>query len=288
MKEALYVTLLSAVQAVADEAGYEVDTTVIGSDDTTTKQLLAHAQRIIKEMADEYPWSKLNASGSITLAAGIADYALPAAFSYYHYDTFWNSSTRWRVLGPLSPQQYAAERGYGLTAEVYKRFQIRGIENNRLVIMPTPGASEDGQIIIFEYIADRCVRPPTWAVGQIITAGDYRFYDGIYYLANTSGTTSGANPTVDGGVTWTEYTGTYNRFLTDADEPLLNQQTLEQGMLERFGEIHGLESIQPRYKEQLQQDFGRDIPGKTLYAGGVASGKLQYGRSGKVIFGSLF
>ena len=281
------MTLVSAIQAVAAEAGYTVDSTVIGSDDTTTKQLLAMAQRVIKEMADEYPWSKLFASGTITLAAGVADYALPAAFSYYHYDTFWNSSTRWRVLGPMSPQEYAFERGYGLTADVNQRFQLRGVTNNQFTIYPTPEAGQDGEVIIFEYIADRCVRPPTWAVGQSITAGDYRFFNGIYYLATTTGTTSGSDPATNGGVTWTVFTGPYSTFLTDNDEPILNQKTLEQGMLERFAEVHSLESVRPRFQDYLQSDFGRDIPGKTLYAGGPERGKVLYGRNGRAIFGSM-
>ena len=144
------MSLVTAVQNVANEAGYTVESGVTTSTETTTKQLRVIAQRINREIADAFPWPKLYASGSITLVAGQESYALPAAFSWYHYETFWNSSTRWRILGPMSPQEYAEIRGYGLNTTVYQRFQVRGLSNNELLISPTPTASQNGNIIIFE------------------------------------------------------------------------------------------------------------------------------------------
>lgn len=285
------MTLASAVQNVANEAGYSVESNIMTSIDTTTKQLRTIAQRINHEMMEAYPWNKLYASGSITLVAGQASYALPAAFSYYHYETFWNSSTRWRILGPMSEQEYAEIRGYGLNTTVYQRFQIRGITNSELLISPTPTASNNGNIIIFEYIADRGVRPATWATGTSYAAGAYTFYNGNYYKT-TAGGTSGANPPVhtsgsasDGGVTWDYYSGPYREFLADTDVTLFNEKTLEQGMLERFAEIHGLDNIQQRYLTQLNEDFSKQNPGKIIYAGGHTRAEM-FARSGTAVFGT--
>lgn len=284
------MSLLEAVTNVANEAGYTVDSVVATSTDTTTKQLLAMAQRIIKEMAIAYPWSKLYASGSVTLAAGVASYALPAAFSYYHYETFWNQSTRWRVLGPMSPQEYAEYQGYGLITTVYQRFQIRGINNTQLLIAPTPTSATNGQTIIFEYIADRPIRPLQWSSGLIVTSGSYIYNNGNYYTAAGAGTTGSTAPThtsgsvSDGGVTWAYYNGAYNKFLADTDEPILPQRVLEQGMLERFAELHGL-TVEPRYIDQLHDEASKDIPGKVLYAGGT-NGSILFARSNKAVFGN--
>lgn len=285
------MTLATAVQNVANEAGYSVESNVMTSTDTTTKQLRTIAQRINHEMMEAYPWAKLYASGSITLIAGQASYALPAAFSYYHYETFWNSSTRWRILGPMSEQEYAEIRGYGLNTTVYQRFQIRGISNSELLISPTPTASNAGNIVIFEYIADRGVRPATWATATAYAAGAYTFYNGNYYQT-TAGGTSGATAPVhtsgsasDGGVTWTYYSGPYREFIADTDVTLFNEKTLEQGMLERFAEIHGLESVQPRYLIQLNEDFSKQNPGKIIYAGGHTRSEL-FARSGTAVFGT--
>ena len=286
------MTILSAITNVANEAGYTVDPTVIGSTNKTNIQLLAIAHRIIREMRDSYAWPALYASGSITLVAGTPTYALPGAFSQALFDTFWNSTNRYRILGPISEQEYAEIRGYGLTATLYPRMQIRGITNNQLTITPTPGTSYAGDVIIFEYIADRPIRPVTWSASTLFSAGAYCFYNGNYYVTSAGGTTGSTAPTwttgtqSDGGVNWTYYDGAYSTFLADTDEPVLSQRIMEQGMLERFAEIHKLEGVVPRFSDQLHEEYSKVKDARTLYAGYETRGYFQYGRSGTVVFGS--
>lgn len=191
----------------------------------------------------------------------------------------------------MSPQEYAEIRGYGLNTTVYQRFQIRGLSNNELLISPTPTASQSGNVIIFEYIADRSVRPATWAASTVYASNAYTFYNGNYYQT-TAGGTSGATPPThtsgsasDGGVTWTYYNGSYSDFLADTDETVFNQKTLEQGMLERFAEIHGLDTIQPRYLVQMNEDYSRQQVSKIIYAGGHTRAEL-FARAGTAVFGT--
>ena len=285
------MTLKTAVTNVANEAGYTVEANITASTETTTKQLRVIANRINQEIADQYPWTTMYASGSITLVAGQANYSLPAAFSFYHYETFWNSSTRWRILGPMSPQELAEIRGYQLNTTVYQRFQIRGVSNSQLLISPTPGASNNGQVIIFEYIADRCARPATWAASTTYAAGSYTFYNGNYYTTIAGGTSGSTAPThtsgsvSDGGVLWAYYDGPYKEFLADTDVTIFNEKTLELGMLERFAEIHGLTTVQPRFVTQMNEDFSRNNPGKIVYAGGHSRAEM-FARSGTAVFGT--
>jgi hypothetical protein len=284
------MTLATVVRNVADEAGYTVESAVTTSNETTTKQLRAIVQRVNREISDQYPWPVMYAAGSITLQNGVATYALPAAFSFYQYNTFWNQSTRWRILGPMTQQEYAEIKGYGLNTTVYQRFQFRGITDKQLLISPTPTAS--GDTIIFEYIAERSVRPQTWATGVVYAANSYTFYNGNYYQTTAGGTTGATPPThtsgsiSDGGVTWTYYDGIYNEFLADTDVTIFNEKTLEQGVLERFAEIHGLTGVQPRYEVQLNEDFSRMNPGKILYTGGLQR-NLIFARDGIATFGTF-
>lgn len=283
------MSLATVIQNVANEAGYTVESNILTSSETTTKQLLAIAQRINRDIFEAYPWPKCYASGSITLVGGQATYALPAAFSQYQYETFWNSSTRWKVLGPMTPQEYAEIRGFGLEPTIYQRFQIRGISNNELLINPTPGAS--GDVLIFEYIADRSVVPKTWTTSTAFAANAYCFYNGNYYQTSAGGTTGATAPThtsgsvSDGGVTWTYYSGPYSTFLADTDTSIFQEKLLEQGILERFAEIHGLDSIRPRFDTQLHEEFGRTYGAKVLYAGS-ATRPSQYARNGVAVFGT--
>jgi len=285
------MTIATVIQNVANEAGYTIESNILTSTETTTKQLVAIANRINRDIFEAYPWPKCYASGAITLVNGQATYQLPAAFSYYHYETFWNSSTRWRVLGPMTEQEYAEIRGFGLNTTVYQRFQIRGLSNSELLISPTPGASVSGDIIIFEYIADRSVRPKTWVASTAFAANSYCFYNGNYYTTTAGGTTGATPPThttgsaSDGGVTWTYYDGAYSQFLADTDTSIFQEKLLEQGILERFAEIHGLDSIRPRFDMQLNEEFSRDQNGKIIYAGGQVRGNL-FARNGVAVFGT--
>lgn len=285
------MTLKTIVTNVANEAGYTVESNIIGSTETTTKQLLAIANRINRDMFEAYPWPKCYASGAITLVSGQASYQLPAAFSYYQYESFWNSSTRWRVLGPMTEQEYAEIRGFGLNTTVYQRFQIRGINNSQLLISPTPGSSYNGNIIIFEYIADRGVRPRNWVTGTNFAAGSYCFNNGNYYQTTAGGTTGATAPVhtsgsvSDGAVTWTYYDGPYQEFLADTDVSLFNEKLVEQGVMERFAEIHGLDGVKPRFEMQLNEEFSRDQNGKIIFAGGQTRGNL-FARNGVAVFGT--
>jgi hypothetical protein len=285
------MTIATVITNVANEAGYTVESNILTSNETTTKQLLAIAQRINRDIFEAYPWPKCYASGSITLVANTATYELPAAFSWYQYETFWNSSTRWRILGPMSEQDYADIRGFQLNPTIYQRFQIRGLSNNQLLISPTPGANYNGDVIIFEYIADRSVRPRQWVTATSFAAGSYCFNNGNYYQTTAGGTTGATIPThttgtvSDGGVDWTYYNGAYNTFLADTDVSIFNEKLLEQGILERFAEIHGLEGVRPRFDIQLHEEFSRDQVGKVIFAGGTTRPNL-FARDGVAVFGT--
>lgn len=285
------MTIATVITNVANEAGYTVESNILTSNETTTKQLLAIAQRINRDIFEAYPWPKCYASGSITLVAGTATYELPAAFSWYQYETFWNSSTRWRILGPMSEQDYADIRGFGLNPTIYQRFQIRGINNAQLLISPTPGSNYNNDIIIFEYIADRSVRPRTWTTATSFAANSYCFNNGNYYQTTAGGTSGATAPThttgtvSDGGVDWTYYNGPYNTFLADTDVSIFNEKLLEQGILERFAQIHGLEGVQPKFDMQLHEEFSRDQVGKVIFAGGTTRPNL-FARDGVAVFGT--
>lgn len=264
------MSLLDAVEAVGQEAAYRVDTQVIGSNDETTKQLLAIANRVIREMATEYPWPQLRKQHTISLVDGTSTYALPTDIDWMQTETMWNRSKSWPLVGPISVQERQQILS-GYTTFVWDRFQIRGMGTAQLELFPTPGAADSGSTLAFEYISDRCVRPRTWATGLTISAiGEYIFYNGNYYSATTTGTTGATPPTwttgtqSDGGVSWAYYSGSYAQFLADTDEPVISQRVLELGMLERFSERKGVE-FQPRYLVQLRQEYAKAEPGKYVY-----------------------
>jgi len=273
------VALLDIVQAVANEAGYSADQNkVIGSTDQTTIQLLAICNRLIKEIADEYPWPVLQKEGTITLVNGQATYAWPGDINYQFAETFWNRTQSWPLYGPYTPHDRQYLKSGIIEAYPFQRFGIRGMSDSVIEIDPTPTAAEAGQVLAFEYAADRAVKPRTWQQGQTIAAvGEYTFYNGNYYRSTNSGTTGATPPThtsssdSDGAITWEYYSGKYNKFLADTDEPVVAASVFELGVLERFSERKGV-LFQPRYDEQLDRAFRNSKPAKFIHQTGRPRG----------------
>jgi len=278
------MSLLSAVTNVAQRAGYSVDSVVVASVDQTTVQLRAMANDIIKRMSYAYEWPQLFKQGSFT-GDGTSTYAAPQDLSTYHFDSFWNQSTKWRIFGPLSESDYATIQGYGLVAYPYGQFQFRGITDKEIYIYPD---FPTGEIAVFEYMSARYVRPQTWLAATIFAAGAYCFYNGNYY-STTAGGSGGSAPTHTSGTVglWTYFEGAYESFLADTDEPILPQYILEQGMLETFAGQHGI-PCQISYESDLSEAYQRKVPGQMIYAGDPGSGILQMARGGVVSFGKGF
>jgi hypothetical protein len=159
------------------------------------------------------------------------------------------------------------------------------------MITPTPTASQAGQVCIFEYIADRCVKPRNWVTGTAFAANSYCFNNGNYYKTTLGGTTGATAPThttgsvSDGAVTWTYYDGSYMTFLADTDSSIFNEALVEQGVKERFAEMHGLSTIKPTFDVQLHEEFGRAKTGKTIMVAGVRAPDL-FARNNRVAFGT--
>lgn len=256
------MSLLSIVTTVGAEAAYDVDSVVVQSTQTTTKQLYSMANRVVQETAEAYLWAKLNKTASFSLVDGQATYALPADFSHYHHDTFWNNSTGWRIYGAINPLDYAEIVHSGLNIHPFGQFTVRGMTDKEITILPTPTSANAGQIIYFEYTSARYVRPRTWVEGNTIATSEYCFYKGNYYISTNSGTT-GTNPPThtsgtasDDNIDWLYYRGEYKSFLKDTDEPLFNERVISQGVYQRFCETKGLEH-EKRWASQVDEEYGR-------------------------------
>lgn len=284
------MSLDDIVTNVANECGYSANIggNSVASGDTTTKQLVAISNRIVKEAFDTFPWWQFDKSYSFQLVNGQSLYPVPGDFSSYHFDTFWNQSTRWRVLGPMSPQDFGELQGFGVLPVATGRFQLRGVANNQLYIYPTPGPDTAGQTIVFQYISNRPVRPWTWVANAGLGSKLYTFYNGNYY-SWVSGTVTGTTPPThtsgsvsDGGVTWAYYNGTYSQFQHGSDISIINETVIEQGVLERYGTYKKME-VPQLYDAQLNEEYSSQMPSQTIFTATVDDPKV-WAMGGKATF----
>jgi len=282
-------TLASHITDVAQKAGYAVDSSIVGSTDVTTIQLLAWAQEVIHEMSHRYEWPILWKSYVLTTVPGQGTYPLPGDFSYYHYDTFWNEDSAYRIYGPINPQDFASYKGSHFNPP-RSRFMLQGMTDNELKLYPTPA---DAATVIFEYQCARPVKPRRWAAGNTVAkTGEYCSYNGNYYTAQNTGTTGATAPThtsgsaSDGSITWTYYDGAYERFLADTDEPVLPELPFQRGVFERFAEVKGL-TFDAQFDSQVEEHYRLANPMRTVFMDGPNIRKLS-AFAGKVAFGRWY
>ena len=62
------MTLLEIISEASKQIGFPVPTKVIGSTDTTVKQMLSHANTEGKELVSKYQWPQLQKEHTFTLA----------------------------------------------------------------------------------------------------------------------------------------------------------------------------------------------------------------------------
>lgn len=142
-------TILALAQDAATELSLSAPGTLFGDSvtDEGTK-LLRHLTRTCRSLAARYDWQKLRREHTFTTVATEAQTSatpIPTDFGRFIEGTIWNRTTTWAIEGPLSPDQYQAEKAANVT-RVQPAFMIR---NGIWLFTPTPSA---GETIAYEYM----------------------------------------------------------------------------------------------------------------------------------------
>lgn len=274
---------------VLDEGSQNIPSgNIVGGTSHESRRIVSIAHTVLDEMVEEYNWRELRRRGSITLVDGQSTYSLPTDFSRYHYNTFWNHANSLPVIF-IDEQYISATEALGVNSYSTTQFYIDGIADNQITIKPTPNAATDGNILKFFYTSTRSIKPRTWESGLTISsAGEYISYNGNYYTSTNTGTTGATPPThttgtaSDGTVSWAYYSGGYNRFIADTDEPVLSATILKQGILERMQISLGLQ-VKPTYMARLRALYSKQ-KGHTPFYYGASSKSVNTSWGQKVFF----
>lgn len=260
------MSILTMAQNVAYEVGISPPGAVVSSNDQLVQRILALLKREIYELRMTYDWPELMKEGSITLATSTSSYALPADFAKWSHRTQWDDTNNWELIGPVTSQEWERlTRGF-VQNTPRKKFRIKGYTSAQFQINPTPTASENGQIIYFEYFSETAVLPVEWTTSTAFIADAYCSYNGNVYQT-TLGGTSGATPPThtsstasDGGVTWAYVSTPYAGFIADNDFCVLPEKVVELGAQWRFLRLNG-QAYEDRRRE-AQAAVSREIVAK--------------------------
>jgi len=204
--------------------------------------LKAMLEETMRNVCSLHAWPQLVKEYTFTLATGTAAYAFPPDIDRVRFETMWNRSQHWPLIGPLNSQEYQQYKSGNIASFPRQRFMVRGWNSTQFTIDPTPTSSENGQTVVFEYITSYTIRPSQiWTATTSFLSQQYCYYNmNIYDRGGTGAATSGTTPPThtsgsvsDGGITWT-YTGSYNSVAVDSDVFLTDEEDIILGACWRF------------------------------------------------------
>lgn len=161
--------ILDLIEDACDELSLARPNEVVGNtnDDTATK-LLRHLTRTCRQLAARYDWQVLRREKTFTTVA-LADQTTaswkPTDFMRFIPDSMFNRTERYRVTGPLTPEEWQGHQATLMT-RVYDAYTVRG---NALLIAPTPAA---GQTWAYEYITKYIGTDSTEATSRLAFTAD--------------------------------------------------------------------------------------------------------------------
>lgn len=131
------LTALQIINRAAMELGLVSAVEVAASTEMTGLQMMALLNAAGNDLLMSHTWSELNTTRSFNSVDAQATYTLPVDHAYYIDQTMWNSTSKWPVTGPITPQEWQALKS-GLAGTVAQ--QLFRIQNNSIEISPTPTA----------------------------------------------------------------------------------------------------------------------------------------------------
>lgn len=153
-------TLRQIVHAACDEMGITRPSSLVGSTDPQAQQLLSLAQLEGRELASRENWQggwpQLRTTQSITLVNGQQDYQLASDVLYFINTTLWDTTQKWPLRGPISPQEWQVLKA-GTIGSTGPRMRFRLIGDASapfgmvIRIDPVPSSSAAGNVLTIEY-----------------------------------------------------------------------------------------------------------------------------------------
>lgn len=140
-------SILSIIQTVASEFNLPQPSIVVSSTDPNVLKLLAFARAVNDDLLAEHDWQELQTRHTFTTVDGTATYAFPTDIKRWISGTFFDTTNRWELVGPLSPRQWEWLLTWNTESGPFERLRIY---NNLIHLYPTPDAA---YTMVAEYIS---------------------------------------------------------------------------------------------------------------------------------------
>lgn len=195
-------TVLTLVQTACYRSKLTPPTALVASTDSEALQLLHLLYSVAEELRALSCWPQLKRTFKVRLVAGQEGYDLPADFYSLLPFTQHERSSSFPVSGPTTDTAWNLSRFGTDFNDVVKEFRLFGYGGRQFKVTPTPGASDAGTVISFDYMSKSVFQPPAWTASEgSLTQNLYRQAFGIIYKKTDSGSDTGGTvrPTLEFG-----------------------------------------------------------------------------------------
>ena len=145
-------SLLKIVQTVASELNLPQPTVVVSSQDQNVLKLLAMVRAVCDDLLLEYDWELLQTRYVLTTVSGQGSYPFPTDIERFINGTFFDTTNRWPLRGPLTPTAYEMLLTTNLQTSPFERYRVW---NGEVTFYPTPGAKP--LTLVYEYITNNVI-----------------------------------------------------------------------------------------------------------------------------------
>lgn len=156
------MSLLTVVQAACNDLSLPALTSVVGNGASHAPLMLRVAKEELNALATRYEWQRLRSENTFlatATAVQVTASAVPADFDRMVNETFFNRSSKRRVWGPLSSEEWQNNQAHSITM-IDPSYYFRG---GTILLTPTPTT---GHIYAYEYISTNKARSNAGAVQE--------------------------------------------------------------------------------------------------------------------------
>ena len=233
-------TALALVTSVARSLGVPAPSSLGLAADSVALQWRELLIDVAEDLRDTRGFIQQKRTYTFTTENGRSSYPLPLDFWAAIFDTQWDQTNNWQIVGPLSDANY----DYRLYAQVYfdnrEAYRIFGPDGSpytsggQFQINPAGGSTP--YTLSFDYFSRNLFIPKYWTPSTVYTAATYVSCNGNIYYCNTGGTSgttpiSGTSTSItDNTVNWSYSPYAYESLTSDADLMLFDDDLMKNGL----------------------------------------------------------
>lgn len=177
--------VLTIVQNFMKESGISpVPSTLLSPTDANTIQIIALFHAVCRDLRQAKCWPQMKKTHSFTTSAADLAYALPTDFYCSIIDTYWDTTNRWKMAGPLTDSKYnELLYGYAVFSN-FTYFRVFGQQGtDQFQLQPDPGT---GRVLKFDYMTKNYMAtgasPYTWSEAIVANTDLVSFDDDLIIL----------------------------------------------------------------------------------------------------------